>query len=93
MRVVRRSVEGEDPAPGRPQGCAPTMDEFGKELRRAGKASGEAILTDHPTPPQGEDKTTPPQGEDKPSPLLWTGITTHSCVASGFFKRMGLSRI
>jgi hypothetical protein len=42
MRVVRRSVPGDHPipgrgqdhpTPGREQAIAPTMDEFGKELR------------------------------------------------------------
>jgi hypothetical protein len=92
MRVVRQSSQGEDPTrarppPGRGQAIAPTMDEFGKVLRRAGHASGEAIRTG-----RGQ-ATTPPPGEDKPSPLLWTSLTTHSAGVSGFFKRMGLSRI
>ena len=34
MRVVRQSVEGDHPTPGRGQAIAPTMDGPGKPLRR-----------------------------------------------------------
>ena len=33
MRVVRRSVQGDHPTPGRGQAIAPTMDEPGNALR------------------------------------------------------------
>ncbi len=41
MRVVRQSVQGDHPTPGRGQAIAPTMDEPGKPLRSIEGASFE----------------------------------------------------
>ena len=49
--MARRSLQGDHPTTGRPQGCAPTMDELNKALRRVMRSPH----GDHPTPgrPQG----------------------------------------
>ena len=55
MRVVRRSVQGDHPSPGRGQAIAPTMDEPGTPIRcMVGETlafkSAPMVGTPHPTP-------------------------------------------